>query len=150
MGVNEHSARIESSKGYVDFARKNNFFYKKSKNPADKDIDVVFGIRKEEGPRGGRSEIQSIRFKSTKWTPEEAKTWLKEHDFKSIKFEEASGETVKEDSQAAITTSSLGAGAYHRRKALPTVYRHKPSGFSKKVPKDPAQPFMQTMQTYLK
>ena len=38
---------------------------------------MVFGIKDE------KSEIQSIRFKSSKWTVKRAKKWLKKHKFKT-------------------------------------------------------------------
>jgi hypothetical protein len=53
-------------------------------------IDVLFGIRKKRGPRGGRSEIQSIRFKADKFTPAQAKRWLREHDYDPVGFDPAS------------------------------------------------------------
>ena len=44
-------------------------------------------------PKGGGGwEIQSVRFDKTKFTPQEARDWLKKHDFSSADFEEASGD----------------------------------------------------------
>lgn len=41
-------------------------------------------------PRGG-SKIQAIWFKATKWTVARAKKWLREHKYKWIEFEKATG-----------------------------------------------------------
>ena len=53
-------------------------------------IDAILAIRKKKGPRGGRSEVQSIRFKADKFTAAEAKRWLREYDYKPILFESVS------------------------------------------------------------
>ena len=37
---------------------------------------------------------QAYRFQRSKFTPEEAKAWLKEHDIKYISFEAASNEEM--------------------------------------------------------
>ena len=48
-------------------------------------IDVIYGITSE-----GKAEIQAIRFSKDKFTPEQAKAWLKKHpEFKPILFEPA-------------------------------------------------------------
>lgn len=41
-------------------------------------------------PRGG-SKIQAIWFKATKWTVRQAKKWLREHKYKWLEFEKATG-----------------------------------------------------------
>lgn len=82
--VGEHSARINPPSKYTKFRRQNNKF-----GPG---IHVIFGITPE-----GQSEVQAIRFDSEKYTTEQAKEWLKEHDYKAIEFEEAiSEEQAKE------------------------------------------------------
>lgn len=48
-------------------------------------ISVIWGVLSDR-----KSEIQSIRFDKDKFTPAEAKAWLKEHDFKTS-LEEATG-----------------------------------------------------------
>ena len=73
---NEHSARINSPDKYIRFRRQN--------NKLGQGIHVIFGITEDE-----KVEIQTIRFSSSKFSVEEAKTWLKDHDFKPIKFEPA-------------------------------------------------------------
>jgi len=72
---NEHAARIKDPEQYDSFAREN--------DELGNGIDAIYGIKE------GVSEIQSIRFDSSKYTPEQAKDWLDEHDFEYIKFEDA-------------------------------------------------------------
>jgi len=55
--------------------------YKKFRRGNDKfgsGIDVIWGIT-----AGGKTEVQSIRFDSSKFTTDEARTWLKEHKYKT-------------------------------------------------------------------
>jgi len=75
----EHAARINSPSKYDEFRRVNDKF--------GSGIDVIFGIF----TKGGKkiSEIQTIRFDSSKFTPEQAKKWLKDHEFRPIEFEAA-------------------------------------------------------------
>jgi len=72
---NEHAARIKDPAQYDSFAREN--------DELGNGIDAIYGIKE------GVSEIQSIRFDSSKYTPQQAKDWLDEHDFEYIKFEDA-------------------------------------------------------------
>lgn len=46
-------------------------------------------------------ETQAYRFAKNKFTPQEAKSWLKKHDIKYISFEAAS-ELSKEETRKAI------------------------------------------------
>ena len=73
---NEHSARINNPDKYTRVRRSNDEF--------GKGIDVIYGITKD-----GKAEVQAIRFDKTKFTPDQAKDWLKKHDYKSIEFEAA-------------------------------------------------------------
>ena len=50
---------------------------------APKGIQFSIGFKE-----GGGSEIQSVVFDSEKWTPEEARQWLKDHDMVSDKLDE--------------------------------------------------------------
>lgn len=63
------AGRQKSPKQYDSFATK--------KNQGGAGIDFVFGIK------NGKSEIQSIHFDTSKFTPTQAKAWLKKHGFKS-------------------------------------------------------------------
>lgn len=72
---NEHAARQTDPKQY-----KGNFRRKHPKGfPAG--VDVVFGIKTVDGKK--KAEIQTIRFKSSKWTVSAARKWLKDHGFKT-------------------------------------------------------------------
>jgi len=70
---NEHAARLQDPNKFDSFARKNNRF--------GEGIDVIFGIK------DNKATIQSIRFSEDKYSEDEAKKWLKEHDYKFIEFE---------------------------------------------------------------
>jgi len=59
---NEHACRLEPPGNFDSFARKN---CDQKKN--DKCIDVIYGIK------GGKSEIQSLRFKKKIWTADAAR-----------------------------------------------------------------------------
>lgn len=73
---NEHAARIHDPKKYKRLRRKNDAF--------GNGIHAVYGVR-----RNGKSEVQSIRFDRKKFTPAEARKWLKDHDYTSYTFEAA-------------------------------------------------------------
>jgi hypothetical protein len=64
---NEHAARQQSPSKFDSFRRSN--------NKMGSGIHVIFGIK------DGKSEIQSIRFDASRFTPKEARAWLKEHNF---------------------------------------------------------------------
>lgn len=83
---NEHSGRIENPDKYDEFRRQNDKF--------GAGIHAIFGILK--GPPR-KVELQAIRFSADKFTAEEARKWLKDHDYKPISFEAAKGEgkTIK-------------------------------------------------------
>jgi len=67
---NEHAARQNPPSKYVRFRRENNKF-----GPG---IHVIWGITSDQ-----KTEIQSIRFSASKFTPEQARKWLKEHKYKT-------------------------------------------------------------------
>ena len=76
----EHAARLKDPSAYDRFRRRN--------NAAGKGVDFIFGIKTgEEG-----TELQAIRFRLSEFTATEARTWLKEHDYTAMQFEEATGE----------------------------------------------------------
>ncbi|MDD5034843.1 MAG: hypothetical protein PHE55_08810 [Methylococcaceae bacterium] len=76
--ANEHAARQTDPKKYDMFRRGHPAGF-----PAG--IDVVYGIK------DGKSEIQTLRFDSQKWTAADARKWCEEHNFKVGQFEEAAG-----------------------------------------------------------
>lgn len=74
----EHAARLKDPKRYIKFRRQNNKF--------GSGIHAIWGITKAQ-----KTELQSIRFTARIWTVVAAKKWLKDHDYKPIRFEPASG-----------------------------------------------------------
>jgi hypothetical protein len=75
---NEHAARIKAPSGFTKFRRE--------KNKLGQGIDVIYGIDSD-----GKSVVQAIRFSKSKFTVEQAKKWLKDHDYDPLEFEAASG-----------------------------------------------------------
>ena len=75
---NEHAARLTDPDQYDSLRREN--------DAGGSGIDFIYGIKE------GTSEIQAIRFRSSQYTPAEARAWLSEHDFDPIEFEEATGD----------------------------------------------------------
>lgn len=73
----EHAARMADPGQFTSFARQN--------DKMGDGIHVIFGIK------GGKSEIQAIRFDKEKFSPEEAREWLKKKGMKPLSFEPASG-----------------------------------------------------------
>ena len=74
---NEHAARLNDPGKYDKIRRENGKF--------GAGIDAIWGVTEE-----GKAELQAIRFSKSKFTPEQAKAWLKEHDKSPILFEAAS------------------------------------------------------------
>jgi len=74
----EHAARQAEPSEFKSFRRQH-------PKGMDAGVDVVFGIRPD-----GSSEIQSVRFDASKFSPAKAKAWLGEHNFKSGAFEASS------------------------------------------------------------
>ena len=81
---NEHAARQASPSGFKRFRRG-------SLSGAPTGVSAVFGVHSD-----GKSEIQSLRFDRAKFTPKQARMWLREHGFKA-RLEEA---TTKNDDEA--------------------------------------------------
>lgn len=81
---NEHAARQKPPELFKTFRRSKSFRNK----PLPTGISIIYGIRKEKGPRGGSTEIQSFRFDKNKWGVREAKKWLKDNGF-GTKIEKA-------------------------------------------------------------
>lgn len=85
---NEHAAR-QASPGKFDKYRRQN-------DAGGKGIDFIYGIK------GGKSEIQTIRFDAGKFTTAQAKAWLTEHKFKT------SVEPAKGDHAESAPVSATG------------------------------------------
>lgn len=97
--THEHSARITvpSNAKYST--------YRTGEDKGGKGVNFVYGIRRKDG----KSEVQSVRFDSNKWSVKDAKAWLDSNDFSYIKFTPA---TIKEDDAPAITTTSMGDASF--------------------------------------
>ena len=67
---NEHAARLTDPGQYDSLRREN--------DAGGPGIDFIYGIKE------GKSEIQAIRFRSSEYSPAEARQWLAEHDFDPI------------------------------------------------------------------
>lgn len=108
---NEHAARMAEPDQFDKMRRENGKF--------GEGIDVIWGIN------GGKTEIQAIRFDKEKFTPEEAKTWLKEHDYKPIEFEPATDTPEREnaspsaDFEGGGTQDASSAAQRTRMLAIP-------------------------------
>lgn len=85
----EHAARQHPPTDYIRFRRKALPGF-----PAG--VEAIVGVRRavDKGPRGGRTEIQSLRFDSSRWTPARARAWLRENGFTDRHFEAGKGEKM--------------------------------------------------------
>ena len=78
---NEHAARLHDPDKYDSFRRDN--------DAGGPGIDFIYGIL-----AAGGTELQAIRFDKDRYSPAEARSWLREHDFSAILFEEAMGNVL--------------------------------------------------------
>lgn len=92
----EHAARLKDPANYDSFRR-----YHPEGFPEG--VDAILGL-KGEGDDAS-SEIQAVRFDVRKFTANEAKAWLKSHEFESSLFEEAT--TQKKTSSIRFTFKAL-------------------------------------------
>ncbi len=101
---NEHAARQTDPKQYSSFRRGQPKGFPSG-------VFVVYGIK------NGVSEIQTIRFKSNKWTAEEAKKWLKKNKFKTAVEPASKGKKKMKDQESAIvhkaTINLMGGESVH-------------------------------------
>lgn len=83
----EHAARLVKPIGFVRVRRHNNEF-----GPG---ISAVYGIRRKAGPRGGRAILQAIRFDASRFTPAQARAWLRKNQKgRVLRFEPAKNRPV--------------------------------------------------------
>ena len=73
---NEHAQRLNSPDKYERIRRQNDKF--------GSGIHAIFGVTED-----GKTELQAIRFSADKFSPEEAREWLEEHDYSTGGFEPA-------------------------------------------------------------
>ena len=80
---NEHAARLIDPGEFDRFRREN--------DAGGAGVDFIYGIKE-----GEPVKLQAIRFDAERFTPEQAKAWLSDHDHEAILFEEATGEKSRE------------------------------------------------------
>lgn len=96
----EHAARLLPPRGFIRMRRRNDEF--------GHGIHAIYGIRRKKGPRGGRSVLQAIRFDATRFTPAQAKAWLRRNEkYRVIRFERATGRYAKHNPQGSIVWQSV-------------------------------------------
>ena len=85
--VDYHSARIRDPKDFDTFRieEKGN------------GITLLIGIRKE------KTEVAGVRFSKTKFTPEQARSWLHKNNFTPLEFMEAIQEKKKDSKKETRT-----------------------------------------------
>jgi len=91
---NEHAARLKDPGQYIRFRRENDKFAT--------GIHAIWGIKRDQ-----TTELQAIRFDAKKFTAEEAKKWLKDHDQKAILFEKATGDDNKKSDEGGMSTRTV-------------------------------------------
>ena len=97
----EHAARIKDPNEFKRFRRENDKF-----GPG---IDVIWGIN-----QGKPVEIQAIRFSADKFTPSQAKSWLKAHDYSPIEFAPAAETQTTNDEYRSMTLVLNSAAGVRR------------------------------------
>jgi arsenate reductase-like glutaredoxin family protein len=80
---NEHAIRLNDPKKYKKIRRQNDKF--------GDGIHAIFGVKEDD-----KTELQAIRFSADKFTADEAKSWLSEHDYGTSGFEAATGKEAEE------------------------------------------------------
>jgi len=95
---NEHAGRINDPGKYERIRRENDKF--------GEGIHAIWGITKNGGEE--KTELQSLRFDKKKFSPDEAKKWLKEHDYPTGSFEPAQNEDSGLAVQARAVFAALG------------------------------------------
>lgn len=91
---NEHASRQNPPGKYASMRRKNNAF-----GPG---VHAIYGVLES-----GKTEVQAIRFDRTKFTPAEAKAWLKEHDY-AVALEAAAPVKKAAEADAATVAGYIG------------------------------------------
>jgi len=98
--TNEHAARIENPDKYQKFRRENDKF--------GEGIHAIWGITDD-----GTVELQSIRFSADKFSAEEAREWLRKHDYTSSLEPASGGDDEREvREQCSTNVSTPGRGIY--------------------------------------
>ena len=95
----EVAARIKDPKEFDEFRRENGKF--------GDGIDAIFGIK------DGKSEVQAVRFDSSKFDVSQVKDWLKSHDMTAIEVEPAA-EPKKDSSGTRVFRTDSAPLKSHR------------------------------------
>ena len=74
----EHAARLRDPAKYVRIRRENDKF-----GPG---IHALWGVTQD-----GKAELHAIRFSRTRYTADEARKWLNDHNYSPIEFSPATG-----------------------------------------------------------
>jgi len=88
--LNEHAVRIQPPSKYERFRRENDKF--------GAGIDAIWGITED-----GKAELQALRFDAKRYTLDEVRKWLKEHDYEPLEVEPAE----REFSEDAVERDAL-------------------------------------------
>jgi hypothetical protein len=88
--LNEHAVRIQPPSKYERFRRENDKF--------GAGIDAIWGITDD-----GKAELQALRFDAKRYTLDEVRRWLKEHDYEPLEVEPAE----REFSEDAVERDAL-------------------------------------------
>ena len=97
---NEHAARIANPGGFDRFRRSN--------DRGGAGVDFIFGIIEDED----RSELQSIRFKVSRYTASEARQWLRDNEYEPLEFEPATNEKAMEPETQRAAPDELKVGDF--------------------------------------
>ena len=89
---NEHAARLTDPDKYDELRRVN--------GEGGDGVDFIYGIK------DGKSEIQAIRFDAARFSADEARQWLSDHDMNAIMFEVATGERMQRSEPVSFTRST--------------------------------------------
>jgi len=88
--LNEHAVRIQPPSKYGRFRRENDKF--------GAGIDAIWGITED-----GKAELQALRFDAKRYTLDEVRKWLKDHDYEPLEVEPAE----REFSEDAVERDAL-------------------------------------------
>lgn len=97
---NEHAARILNPGKFNEFRRSN--------DRGGPGVDFIFGIIQDSDPL----ELQSIRFKVSRYTASEARQWLRDNEYEPLEFEPATNEKAMEPETQRAAPDALSVGDY--------------------------------------
>ena len=97
---NEHAARLLNPELFNEFRRSN--------DRGGAGIDFIFGIIEDDDPL----ELQSIRFKLSRYTASEARQWLRDNEYEPLEFEPATNEKAMEPETQRAAPDALKVGDF--------------------------------------